>query len=382
MTDQTSDALTFAEQERYSRHLALPAFGEAGQRRLKRAKVLLVGLGGLGSPAAAYLAACGVGELGLVEFDTVSASNLHRQLLYGTEDLGRPKLQVAAARLRALNPHVRVTPHEGPLTPENAEALVAPYDLVVDGSDNAATRYALNDACHRLKRPWVHAALHRFEGQLAVFVPGRGPCYRCVFPAAAAGPDCSESGVLGVLPGILGTLQATEALKLLAGIGEPLVGRLLLVDALAMRFTPLEASRSPDCPLCGDRPVLAPPPPTAPDEDDEELDLSPRAYLDRLEAGAPLVLLDVRERRGRADPNAPGARRLPLSRLSAELATLPADACYVTLCDVGSVSLEAARLMRAAGFRQAWSVRGGFSRIRWEKARSGARAPLDSPQDG
>jgi adenylyltransferase/sulfurtransferase len=242
------------EVDRYARQMLLPPVGAEGQRRLKGARVLVVGAGGLGSPVALYLAAAGVGTLGLVDDDRVDASNLHRQVLYGTADVGRPKLDAAARRLRDLNPHVRVEPHRARLTAANAAALVAGHDLVVDGTDNFAARYAVNDACVAAGVPNVYGSVHRFEGQVSVFAAPGGPCYRCLFPAPppeGSVASCAEGGVLGVLPGLVGMLQAAEALKLLLGAGEPLVGRLLVVDALAMRFLPVAVARDPGCAACG-----------------------------------------------------------------------------------------------------------------------------------
>jgi adenylyltransferase/sulfurtransferase len=262
------------EHARYARQLLLPDVGEAGQLRLRAARVLLVGVGGLGSPVALYLAAAGVGTLTLVDDDRVDPSNLHRQVLYATSDAGRPKLDAAAARLADLNPHVAVDRRPGRLTAANARALVAGHDVVVDGTDNFAARYAVNDACAALGVPNVYGSVHRFEGQVSVFAApdgrgGRGPCYRCLYPSPPADglvPTCAEAGVLGVLPGIVGTLQAAEALKLLLGAGESLAGRLLVVDALAMRFLPVAVPRRPDCPACGEAaraagfPAVADPP--------------------------------------------------------------------------------------------------------------------------
>ncbi len=249
-------ALDRAEVQRYGRHLVLPELGMEGQRRLKAARVLLVGAGGLGSPAALYLAAAGIGHISLVDFDTVEVTNLQRQVLYGTKDVGRPKALSARDRLADLNPHLSLAVHETHLGAGNALALVRDHDLVVDGTDNFATRYLLNDACVLAGRPYVYASIFRFDGQASVFAAAGGPCYRCLFPSPPPPgevPSCAEGGVLGVLPGLLGTVQATEAIKIAAGIGEPLVGRLLLVDALAMEFKTVTVRRDPRCPACGTR---------------------------------------------------------------------------------------------------------------------------------
>ena len=244
---------------RYLRQIALAGFGEPGQARLAEGRVLLVGVGGLGSPAAMYLAAAGVGTLGLVDFDAVDETNLHRQIIYDTPDVGRPKLAAAAERLRAINPHTTLELHEGPLDATNARDLIERYMVVIDGTDNFATRYLVNDASVMTRTPNVYGSIHRFEGQASVFAAADGPCYRCLHPdppPAGLIPSCAEAGVLGVLPGIIGTVQATEAIKLLTGLGEPLVGRLLLYDALRMRFREIALPRDPDCPVCGDHPTI------------------------------------------------------------------------------------------------------------------------------
>ena len=251
--------LTFDEKTRYSRHLLLPEFGENGQRRLKESSVLVVGAGGLGSGALMYMAAAGIGRIGIVEFDTVDASNLHRQILYGTDDVGASKLSVASRRLRDINPLIDIELYEERLTSENALDLISDYDIVADGTDNFATRYLVNDACVLTCTPNVFASIFRFDGQLAVFGAEDGPCYRCLFPQpppAGPVPSCAEGGLLGVLPGILGTLQATEVIKMLAGLGEPLIGKMLLIDALTMHFKTLRISQDVECAVCGERPTI------------------------------------------------------------------------------------------------------------------------------
>src|SRR5215470_241055 len=254
-------ALSADERTRYQRHLTLAEIGEAGQERLKAARVLVVGAGGLGSPAALYLAAAGCGTLGLLDCDRVELSNLQRQVLFDTGAVARPKALAGRERLSALNPDIRVIAHEVELRAGNVRELLAGYDLVLDGSDRLATRYLVNDACVLARLPLVSAAIHRFEGQLLTYRPGEGPCYRCVFPEAPDGlvGNCATAGVLGVLPGVLGTLQATEAIKLIAGVGTTLTGRLLIYDALAMRFDELRAARRTDCPVCGDAPTICEP---------------------------------------------------------------------------------------------------------------------------
>ena len=257
---RTTDAtLSSEELQRYSRHLTLPEFGKKGQEKLKNASVLLVGAGGLGSPAATYLAAAGVGHIGLVDFDTVETSNLQRQILYGTSDVGRPKLEAASERLEDLNPHVEIDRHEVRLTSDNALDIIDDYDVVADGTDNFPTRYLVNDACVMTGTPNVYASIFRFEGQVSVFATEDGPCYRCLYeepPPPGLVPSCAEGGVLGILPGFIGTLQATEVIKVLTDIGEPLIGRLLMVDALSMDFRTVNVPKNPDCPVCGENPTV------------------------------------------------------------------------------------------------------------------------------
>ena len=251
--------LTPEEIQRYSRHLTLPDVGIEGQERLKESSALLVGAGGLGAPLALYLAAAGVGRIGLVDFDIVDVSNLQRQVLYGVEDIGRPKLEAAKERLQGINPHIQIEVHEVALTSENALGIISQYDLVADGTDNFATRYLVNDACILTGRPNVYGSIFRFEGQVSVFGAPEGPCYRCIYPEPPPPgmvPSCAEGGVLGVLPGMVGTLQANEAIKLLLGIGEPLVGRLMLVDALSMKIREWKVPRDPECPVCGEQPTV------------------------------------------------------------------------------------------------------------------------------
>jgi adenylyltransferase/sulfurtransferase len=351
------EGLTATEVERYSRQLCLPEVGPEGQQRLKAAKVLIVGAGGLGSPLAAYLAASGVGTLGVVEHDLVTTSNLQRQILYATSEVERPKVWAAKARLEALNPHVRLLGFEEALVPANATRILSGFDLVADASDNFATRYLVNDTAWRLGMPNVHASIYRFEGQAAVFAPGKGPCYRCLYPTLPeAGPRCGDSGVLGALPGILGSLQATEVLKLILGIGEPLIGRLLMIDALRMRFTELAVPVDPNCPLCsegGTPPERSLPLPAAEGEEDGEID--PDSLKDLLQ----VTYLDVREPIVGMDV-IPGARSVPLSQLASELTSLDPQGRYVTCCLYGDLSRHAARILRGMGIREAWSLKGGY----------------------
>src|SRR5437763_2313080 len=254
-----SVSLSPQEVARYSRHLIMPEVGMDGQKRLKAGSVLLIGAGGLGSPLGLYLAAAGVGRIGLVDFDVVDFSNLQRQVLHGTADVGRPKLQSARERIQAINPEVRVDPYETRLSSGNALTILGPYDVVIDGTDNFPTRYLVNDACVLLGKPNVYGSIFRFDGQASVFYPGRGPCYRCLYPEPPPPgevPSCAEGGVLGILPGLIGCIQATEAVKLILGRGEPLVGRLVLSDALPMSFRDFQVLRNPQCPVCGDQPTV------------------------------------------------------------------------------------------------------------------------------
>lgn len=360
-----SDALSPDELERYSRHLALPEVGLAGQERLKRAKVAVVGTGGLGSPLAMYLAAAGVGTIALVDFDAVSASNLQRQILFDAADVGRPKVWQAKARLEALNPHVRVLGHEAALSAANAFALLEGCDVVADATDNFAARYVLNDACRLLGVPLVQASLYRFEGQLTVFAPD-GPCYRCLYPQPpTAAPRCADAGVIGVLGGILGTLQANEVLKLLLGLGESLVGRLLLVEGLGPRFSEIAVPRDPACALCGEAPVV-----TALEDvgaiacdADDEIDARSLFDLD-----APV--LDVRDTLD-GPASVPGARHVPFAELSGVLADLPLDRPVVVCCLSGGLSRQAVAILRGAGCERAVSLRGGLYAYHREAARRG-----------
>lgn len=355
---------------RYARHLALPQVGLEGQRRLAAARVLLVGAGGLGSPAALYLAAAGVGTIGIVDHDVVDESNLQRQVLYDTGDVGLPKAAAARERLRALNPHVDVQVHAERLTARNARSLVARYDLVLDGSDNFATRYVVNDACVIEGRPDVFASVQRFEGQASVFATPGGPCYRCLYPDPPPPdmvPDCAQAGVLGVLPGLLGTIQATEALKLILGIGESLAGRLLLVDALGMTTRSIALERDPACPACGTRTLTTP---GAGDvscgmsaRPDAIPEITPRELADRLRGGEDLLLLDVREPAEWEIARLPQSRLVPLGALDEALPTLDRDREIVVVCRAGIRSASAVQRLRDAGFTRVWNLAGGI--LRW-----------------
>ncbi len=373
MTLPPPPALSAAETTRYSRHLALAELGVPGQLKLRAARVLIVGAGGLGSPAALYLAAAGVGTLGLVDFDRVDESNLQRQILFDTASVGTSKVQAARARLLALNPGIEVRALELELRAANVSAILADYDLVLDGSDRIATRYLVNDACVLLGRPLVSAAIHRFEGQAMTYVPGRGPCYRCLFPHGEEGevPGCAQVGVLGVLPGVLGALQATEALKLLTGIGTPLVGRLLTYDALALRFDELRCTRRPDCAVCGEHPVI-----TAPRDPPGECSGAELAQVPVLEAQAlsaalagahgMLQVVDVREPAEFAHGHLAGAINVPLATLPAYLEEAAPAMPLVFVCRSGARSLRAGALARRAGIRSVRSLRGGL--LAWREA--------------
>lgn len=364
-------SLTPDELVRYARHLVLLEVGLAGQERLKAARVLLVGAGGLGSPAAMYLAAAGVGTLGLVDFDVVDASNLQRQILHGTSSLGRPKLDSARDRLTDLNPHVNVVLHRERLTSANALDIVRDYDLVIDGSDNFPTRYLVNDACVLTGRPNVYGSIFRFEGQASVFAPPAGPCYRCLYaepPPPNLVPSCAEGGVFGVLPGVIGSTQALEAIKLILGVGESLVGRLLLFDALRLRFREIPLQRDPECPVCGAHPTVtrlidyeafcgigAP-------EAADDLEITAGELRQALADGRPVTLIDVREPYEWAIARIEGATLIPLGELPARLNEVDPRADVVTYCHHGARSLQAAEMLRAAGFAHVRSLAGGIDR--------------------
>ncbi|MEY2518331.1 MAG: sulfur-carrier protein adenylyltransferase/sulfurtransferase [Verrucomicrobiota bacterium] len=365
-------ALTPGDLSRYSRQLILPEVNESGQRRIKTARVLCIGAGGLGSPAALYLAAAGVGTLGLVDFDRVDVSNLQRQILYGTDDLGTKKLDAAAARLRAMNPGVEVVLHENRFTSENAMEIVAPYDLVIDGSDNFPTRYLSNDVCVFARKPNIYGSVFRFEGQASVFAPHLGgPCYRCLFPEPpppGAAPSCAEAGVLGVLPGVIGLIQATEAIKLIVGAGETLAGRLLHFDALKMKFREFNLRRDPQCPVCGDKPTI-----TAPIDyeqfcggadwfaaGDGVASLSVRELKRRIDEGEAITLIDVREPYEYEVARIPGAQLIPLGELEMRAAELPRRGTLVLQCHTGMRSEHAVRLLQEAGFENALNLEGGI----------------------
>ena len=367
--------LTPRERQRYSRHLLLPEVGEEGQRRLKGARVLCVGAGGLGSPAALYLAAAGVGTLGLVDFDVVDFSNLQRQIIHGTADVGTSKLESAQARIEALNPEVRVETFEAHFSKANGKMLVEAFDVIVDGTDNFPARYLVNDACVLYGKPNAWGSIFRFEGQAAVFAARGGPCYRCLHPEpppAGLVPSCAEAGVLGVLPGIIGTIQATEAIKLILGIGDPLVGRLLVYDALKMRFRELKLQKDPACPVCGTNPRITalheyahycPAGSDGPRHAAPIGEISVRDLKARIDTGRPPVILDVREPSEAAICSLPGSRLIPLGELPRRLGELDRGAELVVHCKSGARSAMAVALLREKGFTGAVNLTGGI--LQW-----------------
>jgi adenylyltransferase/sulfurtransferase len=379
--------LSHEEVRRYSRHLIIPEVGLAGQKRLKAAKVLCVGAGGLGSPLALYLAAAGVGRLGIVDFDVVDESNLQRQVLHGTSAVGRKKLDSAVVRLRDVNPNVEVVPHDVRLSASNALELFRDYDVIADGTDNFPTRYLVNDACVLLRKPNVYASIFRFEGQASIFWAGRGPCYRCLYrepPPPGLVPSCAEGGVLGILPGLLGVIQATETIKLLLGIGEPLIGRLLLVDALGLRFRELRLRQDPACVLCGEQATqrelvdyeqLCGLPQASEETARQQRlpSLTVEELRDRLASMADgrggdddrrgaLVLLDVREPHEVEIAAFADSLRIPLAALAENLHRLDSRHEIVVHCKVGGRSAKAVELLQAAGFGKVWNLAGGIDR--------------------
>jgi sulfur-carrier protein adenylyltransferase/sulfurtransferase len=377
--------LSNEEIKRYSRHLIMPEVGMAGQKKLKAASVLLIGAGGLGSPLAMYLAAAGVGRIGLVDYDVVSYSNLQRQVIHGTRDVGRPKLASARDRINDLNPYVQVDTYEVPLTSENALQIFEPYDIVIDGTDNFPTRYLTNDACVLLGKPNVYGSIFRFEGQASVFYAAEGPCYRCLFPEPPPPglvPSCAEGGVLGVLPGTVGAIQATEAIKLILGTGTSLIGRLLLYDALNMTFDEVKLRKNPNCPVCGPEPTIT-----------ELIDyeqfcgmpahdhslytagmdeaalagvpqMSPRELKERLDHDEPLMILDVREPHEWEISNLAhlGARLIPKGQVLERMGELDTAAEIVVQCRTGARSAEIVSLLQQHGFSKLHNLDGGINR--------------------
>ena len=376
--------LSNEEVERYSRHLIMPEVGMEGQRKLKAASVLLIGAGGLGSPLAMYLAAAGVGRIGLVDYDVVDRTNLQRQVIHGTRDVGRLKLESAKDRILDINPNVQVDTYAVPLTSDNALEILEPYDVIIDGTDNFTTRYLTNDACVILGKPNVYGSIFRFEGQVSVFDAKEGPCYRCLFPEPPPPglvPSCAEGGVLGILPGTVGALQATEAIKLILGIGQPLYGRLLLYDALTMEFNEVKLRKNPDCPVCGENPTVTelidyeqfcgmP----AHDrslytagqngEVDNLPTIEPVQLKARLDAGDDLFIIDVREPHEWQISNLEryGAVLIPQGQVLERLRELDTAREIVVQCRTGSRSAQVVELLQQHGFKKLWNLEGGINR--------------------
>ncbi len=364
--------LTHEEIKRYSRHLIMPEVGIQGQIKLKQASVLCVGTGGLGSPLALYLAAAGVGRIGLVDFDVVDFTNLQRQILYTTDDVGKPKLQQAKQRLAAINPHITIETHDARLSSENAMKILKDYDVVADGTDNFPTRYLVNDACVLLGKSNVYGSIFRFEGQASGFDATRGPCYRCLYPEPPPPglvPSCAEGGVLGILPGIIGVIQATETVKLILGTGEPLIGRLLLFNALKMKFRELKLRKSPTCPICGPKPTITSlidynefcgiRPQTEAPAGASEWEITPQELKAKMGNGG-LKLVDVREPHEYDICHLPNAKLVPLSEILSRVAELDSSDELVVYCHHGMRSRDAVEFLKGAGFRKIKSLQGGI----------------------
>jgi sulfur-carrier protein adenylyltransferase/sulfurtransferase len=367
--ERTSAAhLSTAELQRYSRHLIMPEVTAEGQKRLKAACVLCIGAGGLGSPAALYLAAAGVGRLGLVDFDRVDVTNLQRQILHGTKDIGRSKLESARDRLHDINPEIEIKLHQCRFSSENAEQIVADYDVVVDGSDNFATRYLSNDVCVFAQRPNVYGSVFRFEGQTTVFAPHfGGPCYRCLFPEPPppeSVPNCAQAGVLGVLPGIIGMLQSIEAIKLIVGIGEPLIGRLLHFDALKVTFRELKLRRDPQCPVCGENPTIFSPidyDQFCGARDDASIPaISVQELKRKMDAREAFELIDVREPFEFEIARIDGAKLIPLGEMAERANELHREQTLIVHCHSGRRSAQAVRLLKQRGFTNVYNLDGGI----------------------
>jgi molybdopterin/thiamine biosynthesis adenylyltransferase/rhodanese-related sulfurtransferase/molybdopterin converting factor small subunit len=366
--------LTNEEIKRYSRHLIMPEVGVEAQKKLKASKVLCIGAGGLGSPAAMYLAAAGVGTLGIVDFDTVDFSNLQRQILHGTPDVGRSKLASAKDRLNALNPNVKIETYETALSSQNALELFAPYDVILDGTDNFPTRYLVNDACVLLGKPNAYGSIFRFEGQASVFATKDGPCYRCLYPEPPPPglvPSCAEGGVLGVLPGIIGVIQATETIKLIIGVGEPLIGRFMIFDALKMKFRELKLRKDPDCPVCGTHPTVTRlidyeqfcgVVPAAPEQVtvNKATEITSVELKQRLDRGDALKIVDVREPNEYQINRIPGSELIPLGDVPKRYTELNKNDEIVVHCKMGGRSAKAADFLRSVGFTRVLNLRGGI----------------------
>jgi adenylyltransferase/sulfurtransferase len=371
-------ALSNDEVKRYSRHLIMPEVGVEGQEKLKKGSVLCIGAGGLGSPAALYLAAAGIGTIGIVDFDVVDFSNLQRQVIHGTPDVGRSKLASAKDRLLALNPTITIETYETALSSKNALDLFKPYDVILDGTDNFPTRYLVNDACVLLGKPNAYGSIFRFEGQASVFATKTGPCYRCLYPEPPPPglvPSCAEGGVLGVLPGIIGTIQATEALKLIMGIGEPLIGRFLIYDALRMKFRELKLKKDPDCPVCGTNPTVRElidyeqfcgvvPNATevavsaAANQSETETDVT--ELKRKMDDKEDFFLLDVREPTEFQIGRIPGSTLIPLGEVPRRVGEIPRDKEIIVHCKMGGRSAKAAAFLRQQGYTRVKNLKGGI----------------------
>jgi sulfur-carrier protein adenylyltransferase/sulfurtransferase len=368
-------ALSNDEIARYSRHLLLPEVGLEGQQKLKAARVLCVGTGGLGAPLVYYLAAAGVGTMGLVDFDVVDASNLQRQIIHSTKDVGRPKLDSAAEKLEALNPYLNIVKFNTMLTSQNALEIFADFDIIADGTDNFQTRYLVNDACVLTGKPNAYGSIFRFEGQASVFGTKEGPCYRCLYPEPPPPglvPSCAEGGVLGVLPGVVGTIQAMEAIKLILGVGEPLIGRFLIFDALRMRFRELRLRKDPDCPVCGTHPTVtqlidyeqfcgihpvAPEPVTV----NHQTEITAVELKQRLDHGDTLKIVDVREPNEYQINRIPGSVLIPLNDVPKRYHELDPEAEIIVQCKSGGRSARAADFLRSVGFKRVLNLKGGIT---------------------
>ncbi|HET7012230.1 MAG TPA: molybdopterin-synthase adenylyltransferase MoeB, partial [Anaerolineales bacterium] len=375
MPPTNGQPLSHDEILRYSRHLLMPEVGLEGQQRLKASSVLIIGTGGLGSPAAMYLAAAGVGRIGLVDYDTVDFTNLQRQIIHGTETLGERKVLSAQRRLQDINPDIRVKVYDEPFTSENARRIAEDYELILDGTDNFPTRYLVNDLCVLTHKPNVYGSIFRFEGQVSVFWADRGPCYRCLFPEPPPPgmvPSCAEGGVFGVLPGTIGTIQASEALKILLGIGEPLIGTLLLYDALEMTFDRVRLKKNPTCKVCSSQPEVTdlidyeafcgvPSHDRQEDRLAREWEIDPSELARRLKAGEKIRLIDVREPHELQISRLEGAELFPLGSLASRLHELDSADEMVLFCSMGSRSARAVELLAGAGFRKIKNLRGGIN---------------------
>jgi sulfur-carrier protein adenylyltransferase/sulfurtransferase len=375
LVESPNGAIELSNEEiaRYSRHLIMPEVALDGQKKLKASKVLTVGTGGLGSPLALYLAAGGVGTIGIVDFDVVDESNLQRQIIHGTSDVGRPKVESAYDKLKDINPNVEVRVHEEALTSENAFEIFEDYDVIVDGTDNFPTRYLVNDACVLLGKPNVYGSIFRFEGQASVFYAEEGPCYRCLYPEPPPPglvPSCAEGGVLGILPGAIGTIQATETVKLLLGIGEPLIGRLLLYDALGMSFREMKLRKDPNCPVCGENPTVTElidyqefcgiPQANAAEQANGVPEITVNELKQKLDNSEDINVLDVREPHEYEVANI-GVRLIPLGELPQRLAELEQDDILAIHCKTGARSARAVKLLKDAGFQNVYNVKGGIT---------------------